>query len=55
MIGSIITEVKESIDFSELGENNVSMPMIPMQDDVIFPMTPQTLEVTDETQIELLK
>ena len=53
MIGSIITEVK-SIDFSELGEQRLNAhDSITRRRD--FPMTPQTLEVTDGTKIELLK
>ena len=55
MIGSIITEVRDSIDFNESELQKNSLAYVPAPEDVIFPMTPQTLEVSDEATVKVLR
>lgn len=55
MIGSIITEVRDNIDFSDLQEAEISMPVVLLNDDLVLPFTPQTVEVTDPSTLEMLR
>lgn len=56
MIGSIITEVKETIDFDDRNTPH-TMPLLATigeQDEIVIPYTPQTLEIADEHSVEIL-
>ncbi len=54
MIGSIITEVRDNIDFSNLSGAEISMPVVLLADDLVFPFTPQTVEINDAATLEML-
>ncbi len=56
MIGSIITEVSDSLNFSDFfTQTEESMPVVLLDNDVVLPFTPQTIEIKEESTLKILQ
>lgn len=48
MTGTIITEVKDSINFADVIDTKSSVPVVALADDIVLPLLPQSIEPADE-------